>query len=221
MNPVSRFGDLLRLEYANFRDPGSSPGQALEEQGVLVAPIEEGTLLLKFILAPEAAIRPVSLGEVARGGADAAPEAEILGRAFDGAQWASSAGGAPLARSREAQAELRRLGEEIATEEEQEGTRERLFRQEEGGVRSREMIDRVAGQLDRLEEKLSLYGTPEAAALFAKELKGLEGEWNQKEAKARELQHTLEELRGRREVAALEYRDRLRKLKARQEKLSG
>jgi hypothetical protein len=128
LNPVRRFGDLLRLEYASLRD--------LEEQGLLVAPIEDGTLLLKFILLPEAPVRPVSLGETA----GAVQTLQLKRKSLDELSTGLNGEvrqGAPLARSREAERELVQINEEMATEEEQEAARERLFRQRKAGWRER------------------------------------------------------------------------------------
>jgi chromosome segregation ATPase len=127
--------------------------------------------------------------------------------------------GEPLARSREAERELVQTKEEAAIEEEQEQQREVLFRQEEGQLQGE--ISQTEADLRKLQGKLAVYGAAGSPALFAKEIKALEEERDQKEAKAQELQHALRELRSRREVAVLEHRDRLRKLQARQEKLSG
>jgi hypothetical protein len=52
-NPIRRSGSTLVLEYATYDD--------LVTQGFHLTPVEQGTLLLKFALPPDASIHPVSL----------------------------------------------------------------------------------------------------------------------------------------------------------------
>ena len=197
------------MEYATYRD--------LEEQGMLLSPIEEGTLILKFILPPEAPLRPVGLGKASGTVETISLKLKSLDELSTGLNRQVQEG-RPLARFRETEVELVQMKEEIATEKAQEEQRDILFRQEERRLQGE--TSRVEEELSRLQGKLAVYGAAGSPALFAKEIKALEEERDQKEAKTRELRHALGELRGRREVAALEHRDRLRKLKARQEKLS-
>jgi inner membrane protein len=205
-NPIRRSGSTLVMEYATYDD--------LVTQGFHLTPVEQGTLLLKFALPPEASIRPVSLtssqGSVAVFNVklkDLADLAVGLGSTIKK--------GETLVRDRIAARELE------AVKAESVGTRAQW--QEQQRITAAELADlqgKVAKEeavLRRLQERHAVYSG--AADLFAKERKQLSAEIEAQETKLSGLRSDLAQREMKQRVDALQHENKLRDLAGRQAKL--
>jgi hypothetical protein len=205
-NPIRRSGSTLVLEYATYED--------LVAQGFQLTPVEQGTLLLKFALPPEASIRPVSLtssqGSVAVFNVklkDLADLAVSLGSTIKK--------GEALVRDRIAARELEAVKAEIAGVKEQWKETQRIAAAELEDLRGK--VAKEDSILRRLQERHVVYS--KAADLFAKERKQLGGEIEAQETKLSGLRSDLAQREMKQRVDALQHENKLRDLAGRQARL--
>jgi inner membrane protein len=205
-NPVRRSGSTLVLEYATYED--------LVTQGFHLTPVEQGTLLLKFALPPDAAIHPVSLttpqGSVATFNVKVKDLADLTVSLN-----ATIKKGDVLVRDRIAARELEAVKAESVGARAQWQEQQRITTAELSDLRGK--VTTEDGVLRRLQERHTVYS--KAADLFAKERKQLGAEIEAQEAKLSGLRSDLSQREMKQRVDALQYEDKLRDLAGRQAKL--
>jgi inner membrane protein len=205
-NPIRRSGSTLVLEYATYDD--------LVTQGFHLTPVEQGTLLLKFSLSPEASIRPVSL---------TSPQGSVAVfkvKLKDLTDLTVSPGamikkGDVLVRDRTAERELAAVKAEIVGENEQWTEQRRIAAAELADLRAK--VAKEESVLRRLRERHVVYSG--AADLFTKERKQLGAEIEAQETKLSGLQSDLAQREMKQRVDALQHENKLRGLAGRQTKL--
>ncbi len=177
-NPIRRSGSTLVLEYATYCD--------LVTQGFHLTPVEQGTLLLKFALPPEAAVKPVGLttpqGSVATFNVKVKDLADLtvsLNTAIKK--------GDVLVRDSAAARELEAVKAETAGVKEQWQEQQRITAAELADLRAK--VDREESVLRRLHERHVVYSG--AAELLAKERKQLGIEIEAQELKVSGLRSDL------------------------------
>jgi inner membrane protein len=205
-NPIRRSGSTLILEHATYDD--------LIAQGFDLTPVEQGTLIIKTALPPDAAVRPVSLTSPHATIAVFSVKLKDLADLAVG-PGATIAKGDVLLRDRAAARELEALTAEIASEQEQWERRQRLAATELDDLRTKIALAEAA--LRRLTDRQAVYTrSPE---LFAKELKRLDEEISAQENTLLALRSDLAQRETRWQVEELQYQDKLRALAGRQAKL--
>jgi hypothetical protein len=209
-NPVRRNGSTLVLEYATYPD--------LVATDVHIAPVEQGVLILKSVLPPDAVIQPVTLGSPVNS------VSVLTVKVKDLADLVVSPGGAivkgkPLVRDQEAARQLEAVRAEI------EGENERWEHQQAiNNEDLRTLRDKAALQdqtVRRLIEKSDAYTSQGNSALFGKELKQLTSEIASETAKLKDLQGDVTQEEKRQRVDAVQHREKLRALTDRAKKLEG
>lgn len=207
-NPVRRNGSTLVLEYATYND--------LVAGGFHFAPVEQGMLILKSVMPPDATIQPVTLGSPVNS------VSVITVKVKDLADLVISPGamivkGKPLVRDREAARQLEAVKAEI------DGERERWENQQAiNNEDLRTVRDKAAFQeqvVRRLTEKHDAYTKQGNSALFGKELKQLAGEIATEAAKLKDLQGDVGQEEKRQKVDSVQHREKLRTLADRAMKL--
>lgn len=205
-NPLRRSGSTLVLEYATYDD--------LVAQGFHLTPVEQGTLLRKFALSPEAAVKPVSLttpqGSVATFNVKVRDLADLTVNLN-----MTIKKGDVLVRDRAAARELEAVKAEIAGVKEQWTETQHIAAAELADLRGKSTKEE--GVLRRLQERHTVYGT--AADLFAKERKQLGAEIEAQETKLSGLRSDLSQREMKQRVDALQHENKLRDLTGRQAKL--
>lgn len=205
-NPLRRSGSTLVLEYATYED--------LLTQGFHLTPVEQGTLLLKFALSPEAAVKPVSLttpqGSVATFNVKVRDLADLTVSLNT-----TIKKGDVLVRDRAAARELEAVKAEIAGTKEQWTETQRIAAAELADLRGK--ITKEEGVVRRLQERHTVYGN--AADLFAKERKQLGAEIEAQETKLSGLRSDLAQREMKQRVDALQHENKLRDLAGRRTKL--
>lgn len=205
-NPIRRSDSTLVLEYATYSD--------LVAQGFHLTPVEQGTLLLKFALPPEAAVKPVSLTTPQGSVATFNVKVKDLADLTVGLN-ATIKKGDVLVRDRAAARELEAIKAEIASVKEQWQEQQRIAAAELADLRGKRTKEE--GVLRRLQERHTVYGN--AADLFAKERKQLGVEIEAQETKLSGLRSDLSQREMKQRVDALQHENKLRDLAGRQAKL--
>jgi inner membrane protein len=207
-NPVRRNGSTLVLEYATYRD--------LVTAGFHMTPVEQGMLILKTILPPDAPIQPVTLGSPVNAVTVLSVKVRDLADLVVGSG-AMLVKGKPLVRDQEAARQL------AAVKAESEGERERWEHQEEiarEDLRTlREKIVLQESVVRRLTERRAAYTAHGDAGLFGKEMKKLDEELAADTAKLKDLQGDLVQEEKKQKVDAVQHREKLRALTDREKKL--
>lgn len=205
-NPIRRSGSTLVLEYATYSD--------LIAQGFHLTPVEQGTLLLKFTLSPEATMKPVSLttpqGSVATFKVKVKDLADLTVSLNT-----TIKKGDVLVRDRAAARELEAVKAEIAGVKEQWQEQQRIAAAELADLRGK--VKREESVLRRLHERHAVYSG--AAELLAKERKQLSLEIEAQETKLSGLRSDLSQREMKQRVETLQHQDKLRDLAGRQAKL--
>lgn len=205
-NPIRRSGSTLVLEYATYDD--------LVTQGFHLTPVEQGTLLLKFALPPDAVVRPVTLttpqGSVATFNVKVKDLADLTVSLN-----ATIKKGDVLVRDRAAARELDAVKAESAGVKEQWQEQQRITAAELTDLRDK--VAKEESVLRRLQERHAVYSG--AADLLAKERKQLSTEIEAQETKVSGLCSDLSQREMKQRVDALQQQDKLRDLAGRQAKL--
>jgi inner membrane protein len=205
-NPIRRSGSNLVLEYATYED--------LVTQGFHLTPVEQGTLLLKFALPPDAVVRPVTLttpqGSVATFNVKVKDLADLTVSLN-----ATLKKGDVLVRDRTAARELEAVKAETAGVKEQWQEQQRITAAELADLRDK--VTKEESVLRRLQERYAVYS--DAADLFAKERKQLGLEIEAQETKLSGLRSDLSQREMKQRVDALQQQDKLRDLAGRHAKL--
>jgi inner membrane protein len=205
-NPIRRSGSTLVLEYATYDD--------LVVQGFDLVPVEQGTLILRIALPPDASVRPVSL---------TSPQGTVAVfhvKLKDLADLAVGPGstmrkGEVLLRDRAAARELEAVKAEIISEKEQWGQQQRITAAELVDLRAK--VSQAEAALHRLTERQAVY--TRSSELFAKELKKLGEEIAAQDNTLHALRSDLAQRETKQQVEELQYKDKLRDLAGRQAKL--
>lgn len=209
-NPVRRNGSTLVLEYAAYSD--------LVAGGFHFAPVEQGVLILKSVLPPDAVIQPVALGSPVNS------VSVLTVKVKDLADLVVSPGGAivkgkPLVRDQEAARQLEAVKAEITGENERWEHQQAINSEDLRTVRDKAALQEQA--VHRLTEKHDTYASQGNAALFGKELKQLAGEIVMEAAKLKDLQGDVAQEEKRQKVESVQHREKLRALTDRAKKLEG
>ena len=205
-NPIRRSGSTLVLEYATYND--------LVAQGFHLTPVEQGTLLLKFALPPEAAVKPVSLttpqGSVATFNVKVKDLTDLTVSLNT-----TIKKGDVLVRDRAAARELEAVKAEISGVKEQWQEQQRIAAAELADLKGK--VTKEESVLRRLNERHAVYSG--AAELLAKERKQLGGEIEAQELKVSGLRSDLSQREMKQRVEMLQHQEKLRDLAGRQAKL--
>jgi inner membrane protein len=205
-NPIRRSGSTLVLEYATYND--------LIVQGFHLTPVEQGTLLLKFALSPEAAVKPVSLttpqGSVATFNVKVKDLTDLTVSLNTMIKK-----GDVLVRDRIAERELTAIKAESVDAKEQWKEQQRITAAELADLRGK--VATEDGVLHRLQERHAVYSG--AADLFTKERKQLSAEIEAQETKLSGLRSDLAQREMKQRVDALQHENKLRDLAGRHAKL--
>jgi inner membrane protein len=209
-NPVRRNGSTLVLEYAAYSD--------LVAGGFHFAPVEQGVLILKSVLAPDATIQPVTLGSPVNS------VSVLTVKVKDLADLVVSPGGAivkgkPLVRDQEAARQLDAVKAEIENENERWEHQQAINSEDLRTVRDKAALQEQA--VHRLTEKRETYASQDNSVLFGKELKQLTGEIAAETAKLKDLQGDVAQEEKRQKVETVQHREKLRALTDRTKKLEG
>jgi inner membrane protein len=207
-NPIRRNGSTLVLEYATYND--------LAAGGFQFAPVEQGRLILKIVLPPDAVIQPVTLGSPVNS------VTVLTVRVKDLADLVASPGailvkGNPLVRDREAARQLEAVKAEIVGENERWEQQQAIAGEDLRAARDKVTLQEQA--VRRLTEKRDAYTSQGTAGLFGKELKQLAGEIAVETAKLKDLQGDLLQEEKKQKVDAVQHREKLRELTDREKKL--
>lgn len=209
-NPVRRNGSTLVLEYATYHD--------LVATGVHLAPVEQGVLILKSVLPPDATIQPVTLGSPVNSVSVLTVKVKDLADLVvsPGATLVKSK---PLVRDQEAARQLEAVKAEIENEHERWEHQQAINSEDLRTVRDKAALQEQA--VHRLTEKRDTYASQGNSALFGKELKQLASEIAMEAAKLKDLQGDVAQEEKRQKVESVQHREKLRALTDRAKKLEG
>jgi inner membrane protein len=209
-NPVRRNGSTLVLEYATYND--------LVAGGFHFAPVEQGVLILKSVLAPDATIQPVTLGSPVNSVSVLTVKVKDLADLVVG-PGATIVKGKPLVRDQEAARQLDAVKAEIVGENERWEHQQAINSEDLRTVRDKAALQEQA--VRRLTEKRDTYASQGNSALFGKELKQLASEIAMEAAKLKDLQGDVAQEEKRQKVETVQHREKLRALTDRAKKLEG
>jgi hypothetical protein len=207
-NPVRRNGSTLVLEYATYND--------LVAASIHFAPVEQGVLILKSVMPPDATIQPVTLGSPVNS------VSVLTVKVKDLADLVVSPGativkGKPLVRDQEAARQLEAVKAEIVGENERWEHQQAINSEDLRTVRDKAALQEQA--VRRLAEKRDTYTLQGNPALFGKELKQLASEIAMEAAKLKDLQGDVAQEEKRQKVDSVQHREKLRTLADRAMKL--
>lgn len=207
-NPVRRNGSTLVLEYATYND--------LVAAGIHLAPVEQGVLILKSVLPPDATIQPVTLGSPVQAVSVLTVKVKDLNDLVV-SPGSDISKGKPLVHDQNATRELAATKAEIDNENERWRHQHVISSEDLRTARDKAALQEQT--LRRLTEKRDAYAAHSTPALFGKELKQLASEIAVEMAKLKDLQGDVTQEEKKQQVEDVQHREKLRTLTDRAKKL--